>query len=110
MSVFSPSGSAGASTTIVIPGAESPTVANVDMPSATTEYSYLLPDGTKQFLIRTRSGASFQVAYVSGQTGSNYLTISRGSFYSESELTTNNLTVYFQSQEANQTAEIVSWV
>lgn len=110
MSVFAPVGSSNTSTTIV--GSNTPTIANVSVPVANTQVSYVLPTNTKQYMIKVRpvSAAVLQVAYVSGQTNTNYITIPPKCFYSESELSLGGLTIYFESDLAGQTVEIVSWV
>jgi hypothetical protein len=108
MAVFAPVGSS--QITASFTGAANPTIANVPMASAATEYSYALPTNTRQFLIKSRSGAALQVAYVAGDSGLAFVTVNRGCFYGESDLTLGGIVLYFQSPEAAQTAEIVSWV
>lgn len=111
MSVFTSSGGqTSISGDISIVGAANPTITNVDMLVGGTEYSYVLPTGTKKFQIRTRGGSKLQVAYIPGDTATTYITVPRFCFYSESELSTTSLTVYFVSTENNEIAEIVSWV
>lgn len=108
MSTFTPSGSAGAVTSIAFEGVATPSVANVAMTLANTEYSYLLPTATKRFIIKLRGGASFRIAYVAAAT--EWLTVSAGNFYSEDDLVLPGTTLYFQSPAAAQVAEIVYWL
>lgn len=111
MSAFTPSGSGGVPITTTSAGATSPVVAQVAMASAATEYSYVLPAGCRQFQLKLQSGATLQVAYVAGQSGTNYLTVPRYCFYAESDLLlTGTLTVYFQSPTGSQVLEILTWV
>lgn len=110
MSYFTPSGSAGVPQSISISGATNPTTVNVPMLLAATEYSYILPTGTKQFLMKLQGPSPFQVSYVLGESSTNFLTVPWGCFYAESDLALNApVTIYFQSSAASQTAEIRIW-
>lgn len=111
MSQLTPAGSSGAPSTAVVTGASNPTVQNISLDTATIEYSYALPLGTKHFLIKLRNAsAKLQLAYTSGMSGVTYVTIHPGTFFSTGDLTTDNTILYFQSGTDSQTAEIVSWV
>lgn len=110
MSAFTPAGSGGAPSTTTIVGATNPTIAHVTMPVSGTEYSYTVPTGAKQFLVKLQSLAVLQLAYVSGQSGTTYITVPRGCFYAESDLTlTAPVTLYFQANTATQVLEVVFW-
>ena len=92
-------------------GSNTPTITVVSMPLAATEYSYVLPANCRQFQVKTRSGAVAQIAYSSGQSGTNYITIPRFCFYAESDLKlVSSVTLYFQSPLASQELEILAWV
>lgn len=87
-----------------------PTIANVTMTSAATEYSYAIPAGTKRFEIKLRSGSALlQLAFTSGASGSTYITIPYGASYAEVDAKAGGLTLYFQSPDAAQVAEIKTW-
>jgi hypothetical protein len=89
---------------------QTPTVANVSMPTANVEVSYALPKGTKRFLFKLRSTTvASQLAYVSGASGTTFVTVAAGASYTEEHLWAEAVTLYFQSGTATQTAEIVSW-
>lgn len=111
MAAFTPSSGPG-NTTAVINGAANPTVANVDVTNADTEYSYVIPVGTKKFWLRVRNvdglAAWLRVYYVSGDTV--YATVNPGGIYVEQGLTTSALTIYFKCNYPNRVVEIVSWV
>jgi hypothetical protein len=107
MSTFT---SAGGQQSLTISGATTPTTVNVSMPLAATEYSYTLPAGCKQFIVKLRQLSSLKVAYVSGQSGTTYLEVPRGCFYAESGLTlSTGVTLYFQSPAAGQVLEVQVW-
>lgn len=115
MSAFTPAGSGGApSAPVTIPGLTvlTPTIANVAMLLANTEYSYVLPANSKRFLIllRTPSVAKLKLAYASGDSGILYVTVNPGCHYGEGEILAPSLTLYFQATLPGQVAEVVSWV
>lgn len=87
-----------------------PTIYNVTITLANTEYSQALPANTKKFAIKLRSNtADLKYAFVATQSGTNYRTIPAGSEKSEDNLILAAVTLYFQSSTASQTAEIESW-
>jgi hypothetical protein len=89
--------------------ATTPTVYNLSMPLAATEYSQLLATGTKRVLIRMRNKAKAQVAFVSGNSGLLYFTIEAGAVYFEENLDLSSVTIYLQSNIPAQVAEIIEW-
>lgn len=107
MSSFTPAGSGGAPQTLTVPKASSPTVVLVNMPLANTEYTYTLPAGCKQFLLRLQGMNTLNVGYVSGSTN---LTIPRGCFYQESDLNLPaTLDIYLTSSSPSQVVELLVW-
>jgi len=87
-----------------------PTITNVTMTDAATEYSHTFPAGTYKFEIKLRSGSSLlQIAFVSGASGSTYITIPYGASYAESDAKVGGAVIYFQSPDASQVAEIKTW-
>lgn len=90
---------------------DTPTIANVIITLAATEYSYTFPTGTKQFTIKDREGnAKTNIAYTSGNSGILFETIGMGVKHEVNSLSTLvGFTVYFQSSKANRILEIVSW-
>lgn len=85
------------------------TVANTTMTSADTEYSYTFPEGTKKFRIKLRAlNALLKTAFVSGQSGTTYITIPYGDEL-VMEAKVGGSTIYFQSPTASQVAEIETW-
>lgn len=86
-----------------------PTIENTAMTSANTEYSYTFPAGTKKFRIKLRAlNALLKVAFVEGESGSNYITIPYGDHMTV-EAKVGGATIYFQSPTASQVAEIQTW-
>lgn len=91
-------------------GSTTPVITRVAMTTAATEYSYTLPANCRQYMIKLSGSAVLQLAYVSGDSSVNYLTVPRNCFYAESDLKlTSTVTLYFQSNQSSQVAEIVAW-
>ena len=90
-----------------------PTIANVACAAANTEYSYVLPTGTRFFRLKVRDDlpATLKLAFIATQSGTNYI-IQYPGFTYESPMfpLDSSLTVYFQCTKASQTVEIESWV
>ena len=81
---------------------------NVTCTLANTEYSQTLPAGTKKFTIRCRGNARTRLAFVSGDTSINWLTIPPGTTFSEDGILYSG-DLYFQTHLANQVIEILAW-
>jgi len=90
--------------------ATTPTIYNVTMTLANTEYSQALPANTRKFLIKCRTSFAIKLAFVSGQSGTNYITIPADQAYWEDHILVSNLTLYFQCATAGQVAEIIVWI
>lgn len=86
-----------------------PIITNVDAPVAGTEYSYSFQDGSQRFLIQPRTGARLQVAFVAGQSGTQFMSYGPGVTYMEENVILTGVTVYFQLNKPGQTVEILEW-
>lgn len=86
-----------------------PTIYNLSAPAANTEVSQALPANTKKLLIRCRGNARVQFTFTSGQSGTNFVTISSGSMYAQDLLLLNSITLYLQTNLPSQTVEILVW-
>lgn len=84
------------------------TIYNVTTTLADTEYSQSLPSDTKGFLLRSRNLATTKIAYASGGTGSDYLTVLPGNVY-EDKYFYSSQTLYFRSSVAGAIIEIVAY-
>ena len=86
-----------------------PTVANVAITLANTEYSYALPAGTRTFQLRFRNVDTFgQLAIDSGASGTTYVKLGQGETIKE-EIKGGGATLYFRGDNASDTVEILSW-
>jgi len=88
----------------------SPTIANILLVAANTEYSYAFPSNTSKLEIRARGNAKLQLAYNSGQTNTNFVTVFPGNSYEEKNLNKSvSFTLYFRANKAGEVLEILSW-
>ena len=93
----------------VVP-AGNPTIYNVNLLLAGTEYSQVLNNSTKKLLVRIRDGnATLRIAFSSGDTLLNYVTVPRGSNYFDENLDLQGVTIYLQSDISAKVAEILEW-
>ena len=100
-----PEGPAGTNTDVV----STPFSDNFSMPLANTEYAYAFPDNTRRFMIQNRNVGIIKLSYTSGESGTNYFSLSGGVVYSERNIETTTITLYLQSPSANQLLEVISW-
>lgn len=89
--------------------ATNPTIYNLSMPTAGTEYSQALGSSTKKLLVRMRDKGRTRFAFSSGDTNVEWITLEPGAVYFEENLDLNGVTIYLQSNIAGQTAEILEW-
>ncbi len=99
----------GETVNVSVNPSSTPTIYNLSAPTSGVEVSQALTDNTKQLLVRVR-GASMQIAFVSGQSGTNFITIPAGASLFLKDLKTNSLTLYLQTNKNGQTIEIMEWV
>lgn len=89
-----------------------PVIVNFLATTLNTEYPIQLPTGTKKVLIKVRDYAStLKFAWVSGDSGTNFIQINRGCSYTAEglDLTTTNRTLYVQSSKSGVIIEILTW-
>ena len=95
---------------VTLGGVTSPNIYNISVTSANTEESQVLPDGTRSFILRIRgNGSNLKVSFTSGQSGSVFLSVPRGTSYREEGLNTSGLTIYFQTDQPSQIVELITW-
>jgi hypothetical protein len=85
-------------------------IQNISVPNANTEFSINLPDGTKRYFVRVRDdGAKGRIAFVAGQTNTNYWTVNRGTVFDSDSLDLPiNTTIYMQLNKPDQVVEVIS--
>lgn len=89
----------------------SPGIINSVAVLAATEYSISLPTGTKKFSIKCRqSNTDIKFSYLSGQSGTSYITIPRANEYENNNLLLDGaLTIYYQTNKPAATIEVEYW-
>lgn len=91
-------------------GKKTPTIFSVPAATASTEYSITIPQATKKYRFRNRGNARVQYSFVSGSSGSNYITVKPGNIEVEENLQLDsNLTIYFQTPKSGQEIEVLLW-
>lgn len=89
-----------------------PTIYNVALTLANTEYSQALPANTKKFSVSLRDATGFRIAFVTGKVAAPtapYKTILDGCEYYEEDLNLQSVTIYLASPAAGKAAEIICW-
>ena len=87
-----------------------PTIVNVAITDADTEYSYTLPAGTTRFAFKLRNpGITAKICFASGGSGTIYKNLNSGETYEEKDIKKGDNILYFRSPSAGQQAEIISW-
>ncbi len=94
--------------------AAQPEIFNLTLTDANTEYSQALPVGVRKFTIQSRDvSADVKISFVSGESGSKFITILGNASYSENLIHTpvgETLTVYAQTTStAAPVLELMSW-
>jgi hypothetical protein len=85
-----------------------PKIYNLELASADTEYALVLADNTFKFTLKSRNGASLKLAYTSGESGTNYISIPVGITYWEDEINILR-SLYLQSPTPGTIVEVVAW-
>src|SRR5258706_561978 len=93
----------------VVEAATTPTIYNISVVLANTEYSQALNPSVKFFTIRTRGIARLQIAFDPGDSGTNYLTIPAGAALTQDSLNFSG-TLYLQANQPGQVVEVLEWV
>lgn len=94
---------------VAVDSADTPTVFNLSVAMANTEYSQALPENTKKLLIKSRvHNATLQFSFEIGDSGTNFVTIPFGAFYESDGLLLGSKTLYIRSSKAT-TIEILAW-
>ena len=92
--------------------ATTPVIYNIAITDGNTEYSQALPSNTKKFMIHTRDGTAFRVAFVTGKVATPtepYFSVPASQTYYEDYIEVAALTLYFAAGVAGKTAEIIAW-
>ena len=86
-----------------------PSIYNVAAATAGTEYSQALSASTKAFTIQARGNSRIQIAFITGQTNTNFMTIAPGDSREFEGLLLSSSTIYFECSKSSETVEILEW-
>ena len=104
---------AGTPITVTFDGVDTPTVYNLTLAVADTEYSQLLTANTKEFRFRCRTLFDVRYAFVTGNVAvptAPWLTLPAGSDYWSDGDDLPATTLYFATDEAGVILEIEEWL
>ena len=82
---------------IVGTGATNKKITDLSLPTPNTEVSHLLQDGIKGLMIRSRTLSKLKMAFISGESGTNYVTINEGAVFHTNVIEFTGASVYLQS-------------
>lgn len=85
-----------------------PTVTNLTLTTAGTEYSYTIPEMTSKIQVKARTAVALQVSFTSSQSGTAYFTIPANQTYWDDDIRS-SVTLYIQSGTNGTVAEILTW-
>ena len=82
-------------------------IVNIAVPTANTEQSFTFPDSTKRFLFKLKeSDTGFLIRYA---TGGPDISFSKSSIYSENQILTSSVTIYFETTKNTKTVQLMYW-
>lgn len=94
-------------------GVRKPTIFNVTMTLANTEYSQPLPANTRAIEFHTQAESAFRFAWITGKVAAPtapYYSVLSGARYWKDHIHFNDVTLYFASSNAGKIIEIIAWV
>ena len=89
--------------------ATNPTIYNITVATANLETALVLNADVKAFIIRVRGYSNLQLAFTSGESGTNFITVPAGCSYRE-DLVSYTGSLFFQTNKPNQSVEVLEWV
>ena len=88
-------------------GATNVTITNLVATTAGQEYSHTMQTGCRGFMIRCRQMADLQIAFVTGESLTKYITIPRGATFSLDLISFTGKTLYVTASKDGATIEIL---
>ena len=87
-------------------GGKSPSITNLAMAVANTEYAHTLKDNLHQLTIRSRVPSTVKLAFVSTESGTKYITMKPCTVFNIDGIDFSGKILYVQSDTASNTLEI----
>lgn len=97
----------GLKSSVTVSGPSNKLITNLSIPLANTEVSHALQNNLKQLVVRARTLSRLQIAFVSSESGTKYLTISPGCVLELTDINFTSSTLYIQSSIAGNVIEIL---
>lgn len=93
---------------------DTPTVYNVNLAVADTEYSQAMPTNCRYFEFQCRTAFDVRFAFVTGKVAAPtapYMTLKSGGYYYSPQMSQENSpsTLYLASSQADVDVEIIAW-
>ena len=82
-------------------------ITNLSLPTANVEVAHALEAGLKQLVIKARGTSKLQYAFTSSESGTNYVTIHKGTSHTLTDLDFVGESLYVQASSNGETAEIL---
>ena len=86
---------------------EHPTIVNIPILNANEENIYALPIDTRRFQIRVKDGPG--IMNLSFASGGEQMRLYCGTVYKEEDIDAGNITLFFETENAPKTVEVLSW-
>ena len=83
----------------------------IDVVPSNTEVAFVLPDGIKKLIIRSRKITRLRISWEAGETANdgNYISVPLGGVYTKDGINTENKTIYIRSNKSNTKLEVEAW-
>lgn len=97
---------------VKLPLATTPTLYNLTLTNANTQYAQILPTNSKSISFRCRTAYDIRYAFETGKVASPtepYMTLPSGGKYSQGDLSYYEENIYFASSQAGVVVEIEVW-
>lgn len=88
-------------------GAQNTRITNLTCTLANTEYSHALISNLKQLVFKARNTATLKISFTSGESGTKYITIYKGSMFTLGNMDLTSQTLYVQASIAGTIVEIL---
>lgn len=96
--------------TAKVTAAKSVYITNAIATLAATEYSHVLQNNLKQLTVKARGNSKLQVAFVSGDSSLQYVSIPKGAALNLDAMDLSGTTLYYQASTALEVIEILELV
>ncbi len=93
--------------TITVSYPTTPKLSNITLSLANTEYSFALTTSLKQLIIKSRGLAKLQISFNSGESGTTFFTLPKGTNLSLTDVELTGKVIYVQSDTPSTIVEVL---